>query len=99
LYTAEAEPARLADRRQAALQHRAPAALAEAAVDGQRAQIGRQTPDVVEGQAGEVEAPAEREAAAEESAEALVAAVLAAVEAGVGATPHAVQRVNAVGFG
>jgi len=79
LYATEAQSACLAYGRETTLQNRAPAALAETAVDGQRAQVGRQTPDVMEGNAGEVQAPAQRQTAAEDGGEAFVAAVLAAL--------------------
>ena len=53
---------------------------------------------MLEGDHGELTAPAQRQRDAAEDAEEAVAAVLAALEAPVGAGPHAVDAVGAIGF-
>ena len=91
LYSTEAQAACLTHRSQTALQDSAPAALTEAAVDRQGSELWSEAPDVVEGDAGEVQAPAQGEAAAEQRGETAVAAVLTSVETLVACSPYTVH--------
>ena len=95
---AEEETRRLTDRSQTALEAGAEELLSAAAVDHEDAQTGCDLPDVDEGDQCELAAPAQRQRHAADDAHDVVAASLGAVEAVVGAPPHAVDAVGAVGF-
>ena len=73
------------------MENGSPATLTETAVDSQGSELWSETPNVVKGDAGKVEAPAEGQTAPEYSREAAVAAVLATVETFVAVTPHAIH--------
>jgi len=83
---------------QAALQAVAPELLQTAAVDHVGAHAGGDVPHVLEGDHGELAAPAHGQGDAAAEGEELVAAALAAVEAGVGVLPHAVDGVGLIGL-
>ena len=76
----ETQPHGLAYGCQHTLQTRSPHLLAAAAVDGESAEGGREVPDVAEGDAGKLAAPAQREPAATEEGEEFIAAGLASVK-------------------
>lgn len=63
-------------------------------LDGEVSQVRSDVPDVAEGEAGEVAAPAERAGDAADEGEDLVTDVESAVEALVAAAPHAVGRAD-----
>lgn len=95
---AEEEAAGLADRTYTAPQTGFEVLLHHAAVDHVGPQTRGHVPDVVEGDDGELEAPAEGAGYAAEDGQEVVAASLAAVEAAVGQLPHAVDGVTSIGF-
>jgi len=73
--------------------------LAAAAVDLADLEAGRDVPDVEESNVSEIAAPLHGDADAVEEREQHVGDVLAQVEALVGAGPHAVHGVRALGLG
>ena len=95
---AEEETTRFTDRCQVALKARAEELLCTPAVDHEDAQTGCDVPDMLEGDHGEPAAPAECHRHTAEDGEDVVAASLGAVEAVVGAFPHAVDCMGAIGF-
>ena len=97
LNSGEEETTRLTAGRQPAVHADADELLAVAAVDLVDAHAGCHTPDRVEGDAGELAAPVERNEDAADGGEELVAAAEAARVALVGVLPHAVD--GARGFG
>jgi len=96
LYSTEEQTHCLTHWGQTALQNGPPTSLEEATVDGEGAEVGGETPDVVEGYAGKVYPPKHGQATSKETGETFVAAVLTTVEAFVRVPPHTVTRVNAV---
>jgi len=95
---AEAMADRLAQRLDEALHAVAPELLQAAAVDHVGTHAWRHVPDVLEGDHGELAAPAGGQGDAAQERHQLVAAAFAAVEAGVGVPPHAVDGVGALGL-
>lgn len=84
---------------QTALQYGSPASLTETTVDSERAEVGSQAPDVIEGYAGKVDTPTTGQTASKETGETFVAAVLTTVEALVRVPPHTVTGMDAVWLG
>ena len=98
LNPAETQSDRLTAGSQAALESRAPELLHTAAVDGEDPETRRHLPDVTEGDAGELTAPAECDAATTQDRQQSIAAVLRAAKAAVRTAPDAVVRVSPVHF-
>jgi len=95
----EEQTAGLAAGVQAAV-HAQPVQLLQAsAVDLQHLEERRDVPDVDEGHAAQLGAPLHGDADAIEEGEQPVGVLLAEVEAHVGALPHAVHGVRALGLG
>jgi len=94
----EEQTAGLAERVQAAVDAHPVQLLAAAAVDFADLEAGRDVPDVDEGDLAELAAPLHGDADAVEEREQHVGDVLAHVEARVGALPHAVHGVRALGL-
>jgi len=95
----EEQTASLAERVEAAVDAHSVQLLAAAAVDFADLEAGRDVPDVDEGDLAELAAPLHGDADAVEEREQHVGNILAQVEALVGARPHAVNGVRALGFG
>jgi len=95
---AEAMTDGLAQRLDEALHAVAPELLQAAAVDHVGAHARGHVPDVLEGDHGELAAPAGGDGNAAQEGHQLVAAALAAVEALVRVLPHAVDGVGALGL-
>jgi len=85
-------------RLQAALDACAVELLETSAVDHESSHAWGHVPDVLEGDHGELAAPAGSNGDAAEEGHQLVAAALAAVEAHVGVLPYAVDGVGALGL-
>jgi len=95
----EKQATRLAAGVEAAVHAQAVQLLAAAAVDLQHLVERRDVPDVDEGHLAKLGAPLHGDADAVEDREQPVGKLLAQVEAHVGALPHAVQGVRALGLG
>jgi len=94
----EEQTAGLAAGVQAAVHAEPVQLLAAHAVDLQHLEERRDVPDVDEGDVAELPAPLHGDAYAVEEGEQPVGQVLAAVEAFIGQTPHASNRVRALGL-
>jgi len=95
---AEEQAARFAQRADADVQYECVQLAQGRQLNGAAAHHRCVVPDVVEGKAGKLAAPAERHRYAAEHGEDFVAAAERAVETFVAVSPHAVDRTDAIGL-